>query len=349
VEPKVESTDMPVSKSRPTMQDVAFAAGVSLKTVSRVVNNEPRVDKQTKERVNKVIAELGFRRNDIARSLRQGQASSMISLVIEDIANPFYSHIARGVEMVAQQYNYMVTISSSEENPVRERGLVNGILRRRVEGLLIVPAGHDHSYLAAEQRLGTPIIFLDRPPVNLVADTILLDNRGGTYRAITHLIEHGHRRIGMIGGNPFVFTGAERLAGYRAALHDHGLLFDPSLLRFDRDDPKRAQEATHELLTHPDPPTALFATSNRISVAVLQALHHSTQGIAFIGFDDFELAAMLPLPVTVIAHNPLDMGQRAAELLFARLQGEELPTQNLTIPTELIIRGSGELPPCHKE
>ncbi|HLZ63465.1 MAG TPA: LacI family DNA-binding transcriptional regulator, partial [Ktedonosporobacter sp.] len=226
------------------MQDVAEAAGVSLKTVSRVVNNEPRVGAETKERVNRAITDLGFRRNDIARSLRQGQSSSIIGLVIEDIANPFYSSIALGIEQVARQYNYMVIISNSEENSLRERDLVNALLRRRVEGLLIVPAGKDHSYLLPELRLGTPIIFLDRPPINFTADTILLDNRGGTRQAIEHLLAHGHRRIGMIGGDAFVHTGAERDAGYRETLATYDIPLDEALLRLNRDEPARAMEAT---------------------------------------------------------------------------------------------------------
>lgn len=337
------------SKARPTMQDVADAAGVSLKTVSRVVNNEPRVDEKTRTRVNEVIAKLGFRRNDIARSLRRGQSSSTVGLVIEDIANPFYSNIARGIEQVAQRYHYMVIISNSDENPGRERELVNALLRRRVEGLFIVPAGSDHSYLLPELRLAMPIIFLDRPSVNLSTDTILLDNRGGAHKAITHLIEHGHRRIGLICGNPQVYTGAERIAGYREALKEQGITLHESLLRFDCDEATRAEKATYDLLSLAEPPTALFTTSNRISISVLRALQHYNRRIAFVGFDDFELAEMLPTPVTVISHAPMEMGRKAAELLFARLNGDNRPPQNLTIPTELLVRGSGELAPTSAE
>lgn len=339
------------TKARPTMQDVAEAAGVSLKTVSRVVNNEPRVDEKTKARVHKAIADLGFYRNDIARSLRRGQSSRTIGLVIEDIANPFYSNMARGIEKVMQYYHYMVITSNSEENALRERELVTMLLRRRVEGLLIVPAGHDHSYLTPELRLGLPIIFLDRPPLNLHTDTIVLDNRGGARKAVAHLITHGHTRIGMVGGNPHVYTGSERLAGYCEALAAAGIALDEALLGFDSDEPARAEATTEALLALPDPPTALFTTSNRISVAVLRALHHSgyAQRLALVGFDDFELADMLPTPITVVAHDASEMGRQGAELLFARLKDDERPPQSLMIPTELIIRGSGELPPFKQQ
>lgn len=334
-----------MSRARPTMQDVAEAARVSLKTVSRVVNNEPNVGPETRQRVNRVIEELGFRRNDLARNLRQGQISTTIGLVIEDIANPFYSSIACGVENVAQHHHYMVIICNSEENAQREHELTNALFRRRVAGLLMVPASSDHSYLLAELHLGTPIVFLDRPPARLHTDTILLDNRGGARKGIEHLIAHGHRRIGVIGGDPLVYSGAERLAGYREALAAHTIPFDETLLRSNCDEPAKAQEAAAALLALENPPTALFTTNNRISVAVIRVLYRLSRQVALVGFDDFELAELLPVPVTVIAHDPAALGRQAAELLFARLAGDDRPPQHLILPTELVVRGSGELPP----
>lgn len=328
------------------MQDVARMAGVSLKTVSRVVNKEPLVNEGTRIRVEEAIRALGFRRNDIARTLRQGQTSLTIGLVIEDIANPFYAHLARGVEQVALRHNHMLIISSSEEKPQREQELVHAMLRRRVSGLLIVPAGLDHSYLKSEMRLGTPAIFLDRPPANLEADTVLLDSYSGAHMAIEHLLKFGHRRIGLICGDPAVYTGARRVAGYRAALKEWNIELDEALLCFGCDEPDRAKEAVHHLLTLPNPPTALFTTNNRISIAALYALRTHTQHLAFISFDDFELAEMLATPITVITYNPVEMGRQAAELLFARIEGDDRPHQRILLATELIVRGSGEIPPA---
>jgi LacI family transcriptional regulator len=250
------------------------------------------------------------------------------------------------VEEVALQQNYMVIICNSEEKPQRERELVNALLKRRVAGLLIVPAGHDHSYLKNELRLGTPVIFLDRPPVNLDVDTILLDSRPGAHKGVQHLLQYGHRRIGLICGDPGVHTGAGRVAGYHDALVEWGIPVDESLLCFGCDDSAKAEAAVQRLLTLDHPPTALFATSNRISIAVLRALRAYPQRLAFVGFDDFELAEMLPTPITVIAHDPVEMGRQAAELLFARLKGDNRPTQHLLMPTELLVRGSGEIPPA---
>jgi LacI family transcriptional regulator len=332
-------------KNRPTMLDVARVAGVSLKTVSRVVNKEPRVNEETRLKVEEAIRALGFRRNDIARNLRQGQTSLTVGLVIEDITNPFYAHLAYGVEQIAQQHHHMLMISNSGENPLREREMVNALLRRRVSGLLIVPAGLDHSYLDDEIRLGTPVIFVDRPPANLDVDTILLDNYGGARLAIEHLLKAGHRRIGLICGDPSVHTGAGRVAGYRDVLREQGITIDETLLRFGCDEAPRARAAVHHLLALPEPPTALFTTSNRISVAALHALRSYERQLAFVGFDDFELAEMLPIPITVVAHDPIAMGQQAAQQLFERLAGDNRPIRHTLLPTRLIVRGSGEIAP----
>src|SRR4051812_17161389 len=166
-------------RPRPTMRDVAVRAGVSLKTVSRVINEEPGVATHTAERVGLAAAELGFQRNDLARSLRQGRSSATIGLVIEDVGNPFYSAIAQAVERTARAHDCMLITSSCEEDPDRERELVRSLVRRRVDALLLVPASRDHAYLHRELGTTTPVIFLDRPPEGYAADCVLLDNQGG--------------------------------------------------------------------------------------------------------------------------------------------------------------------------
>src|SRR5512133_986492 len=177
------------------MTDVAAAAGVSLKTVSRVVNTEPGVTAETEARVREAIEQLGFRRNYVARALRRGQRFRMLGLVIEDVANPFYSAIARGVEEVTRELDLLLSAASSDEDPARERELVQLFCERRIDGLLIVPAGDDHRYLLPELRLGMHAVFIDRPPGNIEADVVLLDNLGGAQAAAEHLLSRGHRRI----------------------------------------------------------------------------------------------------------------------------------------------------------
>ena len=326
---------------RPTMRDVASRAGVSLKTVSRVINGEPGVAVATAARVGDAIDELGFQRNDLARSLRQGVSSSTLGLVIEDVANPFYSAIAQAVEAAARERGYLLITASCEEDPDRERELVNALLRRRVDALLLVPASREHSYLAD----GTPVIFLDRPPVGLDADCVLLDNLGGARRAVQHLLAHGHERIAMIGDTAGLYTAAERLAGYREALEAAGVPVREELIRLGAHDAVHAERAVAELLALPVDrrPTALFAANNRNAVGALRALRDAPRPPALVGFDDFELADLLG--ATVVRHDSQLMGAHAAALAFERLDGSERPPRRVVVPTELVARGSGEVPP----
>jgi LacI family transcriptional regulator len=327
------------------MRDVARAAGVSLKTVSRVVNGEPGVGRATAARVGEAIEALGFHRNEIARSLRPGQASGTIGLVIGDVSNPFYSAIARGVEQVAREHRHMLISASSEDDPGLERDVVLTMSRHRVDGLLIVPAGRGgvQDYLERELSIGTPVVFLDRPPTGVAADTILLDNVGGARLAVEHLLAQGHRRIGVVGDAPSFTTVQERLEGYRLALADAGMPVEESLVRLSPHDTAEAESVAGALLEHPDPPTAIFATNNRMSIGVLRALRAGRRRIAVVGFDDFELADMLATPVTVVAHDPGAMGRLGAELLFARLAGDDGPPKRVVLQTTLVVRGSGEL------
>lgn len=325
------------------MVDVARTAGVSLKTVSRVVNDEAGVGPETGARVKRAIAALGYRPNDIARSLRRRQRAATAGLVIEDLRNPFYSTIARAVEEVARDHRHVVIVGSSDEDPASERKVVGTLLERRVNGLLLVPAGRDHSYLKEELALGMPVVFMDRPPGNLEADVILIDNVGGARAATEHLLADGHRRIGVVGDPPTIYTIAERVAGFEEAFAGAGVPLDESLIRVGARDVLEAEAATRELLSLPNPPTALFTTNNRASVGALRAMRGSGARPALVGFDDFELADMLS--VTVVRHDPREMGRRAAQLLFARLGGDERPVQRIVLPTELVVRASGEVPP----
>lgn len=325
------------------MVDVARMAGVSLKTVSRVINHEPGVRPETGARVRDAVEVLGYRANDIARNLRRGRASASIGLTIEDVRNPFYSGIAKAVEEVARRHGHLVIIANSDEDPAAERAAVGTLLERRVGGLLIVPAGRDHAYLKEEVRLGTPMVFIDRPADSIEADEVLLDNGGGARQATEHLLAHGHRRIGLVGDPPTIHTIAERLAGYQASLEAAGIPVDGSLIRAGAHDVGHAEAAARELLAMDAPPTAIFATNNRACIGVLRSLRATGARVALVGFDDFELADLLE--VTVVRHDPHELGRRAAELLFARLADDEGPHQRIVLPTELVARGSGEVPP----
>jgi LacI family transcriptional regulator, galactose operon repressor len=323
------------------MRDVAEVAGVSLKTVSRVINAEPGVTPSTAERVTAAIAELGFERNDLAASLRHGRSSSTLGLVIEDVANPFYSSIAQAVEAAARDRGFLLITASAREDAERERELVSALLRRRVDALLIVPAGPDHRYIASSSRA----VFLDRPPRGIEADTVLLDDLGGARSAVEHLIAHGHTRIACVADDAGLYTMQERIAGYHEALAHAGLDADPSLLATGNSDVAAAQAAVARLLRMPDKrrPTALFTANNRNTIGALHALPEATRPVALAGFDDFELADLLG--TTVVRADAWQLGAQGAALAFARLDGDERPPMTVTIPTQIVARGSGELQP----
>ena len=327
------------------MSDVARLAGVSIKTVSRVVNDEPAVHPDTAERVMAAIEQLGFRRNLGARNLRRGSTTGTIGLIVEDVGNPFYSELNRAVERIATSFGRQVLTGSSEENSDRERELVLEFCARRVDGILVVPAGLQHGYLVPEMRAGTPVVFIDRPAGDIVADTVLVDNLGGTIEAVTHLAAHGHRRIAFLGDSPDIFTAAERLRGFREGCVRNGISYDESLVSMGTPTAESVGHAVKRLLHGPDPATAVIAGNNRIAVHLLRALAHAEQRPAMVGFDDFELADLLNPPVTVVAHDVSALGHAAAELLFARVQGDQSPPRKVVLPVHLVARGSGEAAP----
>ncbi|GAA0480016.1 MULTISPECIES: LacI family DNA-binding transcriptional regulator [Streptomyces] len=331
--------------TRPTMKDVAARAGVGLKTVSRVVNGEPGVTPDTERRVQEAITALGFRRNDSARVLRKGRTAS-IGLVLEDLADPFYGPLNRAVEEVARDHGALLINGSSAEDPEREQELVLALCARRVDGLVIIPAGDDHRYLQPEIAAGVATVFVDRPAGEIDADVVLSDSFGGARDAVAHLIAHGHRRIGFIGDQPRIHTAIERLRGYRTAMAEAGLPVDESWVALGPTAPERVRTAAEAMLSAPEPVTALFSGNNRVTVTVVRVLAGHPRPVALVGFDDFELADLITPGITVVAQDAALLGRTAATLLFRRLEGTDEPPQQRVIPTRLIPRGSGELPPA---
>jgi LacI family transcriptional regulator len=320
------------------MTDVAAAAGVSLKTVSRVVNAEPGVTAETEARVREAIEQLGFRRNYVARALRRGQRFRMLGLVIEDVANPFYAAIARGVEEVTRELGLLLIAGSSDEDPARERELVQLFCERRIDGLLIVPAGDDHRYLLPELFHGLHAVFIDRPPGNIEADVVLLDNLGGAQAAAEHLLVRGHRRIAMVVDHMAVFTQRERWRGFSDALAAAETPIDHGLVRFGVHDAATAEHVTEELLSVADPPTAVFAANNRIAIGVLRGLAARGADVEVVAFDDLELAELLARPLTTVSYDAAELGRKAAELLAERLEGDKRPPTRVILPTMLVAR-----------
>jgi LacI family transcriptional regulator len=330
------------------MRDVAAAAEVSLSTVSRVINGAATVEPQLVDRVRRAVAALGYERDLAASALRRtDRVSASLGLIFDDIANPFFSAVHRGVEDVASARGVLAFAGSSEADPARERALSRTFVARRVDGLIVVPSGGDQRHLADERAAGTPVVFIDRLPGRIEADVVLSDNRGQTAAAVAGLLGRGHRRIGFLGARAGIFTAAERRAGYREALEAHGLAEDPALVREDLLTSDAAEHATAAMLAAGSPPTALFSAQNLVTAGAVRALRAAGRQheVAFIGFDDLLLADSLDPALSVIVQQPLELGRVAARMLFERIEHPDAPARRIVVPTRLVARGSGELPP----
>jgi LacI family transcriptional regulator len=323
--------------ARATLEQVALLAGVSVKTASRALNGERYVAASTQLRVRAAAEQLGFRLNAFARDFRTGARSRSVGLLIGDLANPFYARLARGAERRLQMANLRLVSASTEEDPARERELVDEMLERRLSAILIVTSAATHPYVEAERRLGTPIVFVDRVPTDVLADTVVLDNVGGTTAAVKHLLELGHERIGILSNNARVSTSRERVEAFEAAMLIAGL--DPHRFsRTDRGDTASAEKAIRDLMSMPTPPTAVITTNNRLTVGALRAVAAGRPRPALVGFDDFDLADLLE--ISVIAHDPEAMGAAAASIAIDRLNGDDTPPRWVVMPTQLVERAS---------
>ncbi len=332
------------ARRAPTMRDVAALAGVSLKTVSRVINAEPGVSPRLTGRVLEAVRLLDYRHNMTASSLRRSdQKTASIGLLLEDVSNPFSSALHRAVEEVARRRGTLAFAGSSDEDPVRESELLRAFVARRVDGLIVVPSGRE---MSDRERLGTPMVCVDRPAAFGAVDSVTADNRDGARSAVRHLAARGHRRIAFLGDRHTVWTAQERRLGYVEGLAAEGIPYDPALVRQDLSSIGAAEQAVLELLARPEQPSALFTGQNLVTIGAIHALRRRGREhrVALVGFDDFLLADLLDPAVTVVAQDPATLGRTAAELLFARLDGDRGPPRRQVVPTTLVPRGSGEIP-----
>lgn len=327
------------SSGRPTMVDVAADAGVSLKTVSRVVNGVTTVDEALARRVLTSVERLGFRRNDVAANLRAGTGTRTIGLITADFSNSFYTTLAGGLAASARARGFHIITASSEEDSELERTTALDLCQRRVSGLVIVPTDSDHTYLMPEIDRGIPVVFVDRPATGLEADAVLADNAGGARLGVDHLLSAGHRRIAVLTDSLGIFTMRERLDGVRAAMAAGGAPLDGALVRTGVHSPTDAAKVASELLRAADPPTALIAANNRATTGAVEAIRRAGAHVDVVGFDDFEMSGLLPMAVTIIDYDIAALGSTAGERLFSRLDGDGSRPTTIRLPTRLIQRG----------
>ena len=317
---------------RPTMKDVASKAGVALKTVSRVVNGEAGVTPETARRVQGAIQDLGFRRNESARLLRTGQTATL-GFIADDWTDADHAAVYRGLEEVARANGYLLYSGSTDRDAQREEQLALAMCARRVDGLIIIPTPGSHDYLVSEIDAGVAAVFVLRPPALVQADAVLPDERGGGRAAVEHLAAHGHRRIGLVSGDPEDGRAAELRAGYAEAMATAGLAVDP------------AWTALTPATVPGGPVTAVLCADRAQTEAVLRA-NAGRDPVAVIGFGDFPLADLMSPPVTVLSYDATLIGRTAGELLIGRLGGEQAPRRTVRVPVRLVPRGSAEFPPA---
>lgn len=328
------------------MKDVAGVAGVSLATVSRVMSGSAEVAPELADRVHSAVGLLGYRRSVMASSLRRAdRLSSSLGVVFEDVGNPFFSSVHRGIEEIARERQVLVLAGSSDDDPIRERELADAFAARAVDGLIVVPSAGDQAYLSREREAGVALVFVDRPPRLVEGDTVLSDNAGGVRTGVAHLVEGGHRRIGFLGDRQRIFTASERLRGFRDALREHGLVADPGLVRTELASPEAVEAAARSLLDAPDPPGAILTAQNLVTVGTVRVLREYglQHDIALVGFDDLALGDLLYPSVSVVAQDPTEIGRTAARLLFERIDGYDGPARRIVLPTVFRPRESSRL------
>ena len=322
--------------------DVANAAGVSLRTASRVLNDDSRVAPATRQRVREVMSDLRFQPDAMARSLRAG-TDTAIGFVVESISDPFFAEVIDAVEREMSRHGRSVLVTSTRRDPGWERDVIGRMLQRRIAGLLLCPTGEDHAWLEPGR---VPVVLVDRPAPGLAADLVEIDDYRAAFDAAQHLIAHGHRRIAYLGDTPAIPTSAARLRGYRDAVARSGAEADERLVNWNCATSQDAAAAVTALLSIAPPPTAILSATTRASLGAVPALHAAGRtDLALVAFGDFPMADALRPAVTVVDHPGPEIGRVAAARLLARLGQPGLPVERIQVPARLIERGSGELRP----
>lgn len=331
------------------MRDVAERAGVSVTSVSHVINETRPVSDDIRQRVTAAMKALGYQPNALARSLRRKQTHT-IGMIVPDSANPFFAEVARGIEDASFEQDYSVILCNSDGDPAKELLYTNVLIEKQVDGLLFVAAGAGVSseQIALIQRRQMPLLVVDRDIPGVTVDSVLVDNTRGGWLATSHLLELGHRRIGCITGPADLTSSTERVLGYRQALVEHNLPVEEMIIINGDFQYESGYQATHHLLTLDQPPTAIFACNDMMAVGAISAAQELNRQIpadlSVVGFDDVRLAAFTNPPLTTISQPKREMGVVAATMLLERMKHRDRPPRHRLLETSLLIRRSTARP-----
>lgn len=328
----------------PNLVEVARRARVSISTVSRTINQTGKISEKTQEHVRRVMREMGYKPNRVARRLRAGGKCHLIGLIIPNIQNPFFADLARGVEDVAYRNNFAVLLCNYDEDPAKERFYLDVMQQESVDGVILPPIHEKDPAVLRVAQSGMPIVCVDRALAGASLDQVEIDNHRGAFEAVSHLVARGHTRIGMISGPADSSTGRERLAGYRHALADAGLAVSPDLVRYGDYKQASGRDLARDLLARRHPPTALFISNNLMTIGALEVVAERKlqipRDLALLSFDDLPLAAVFNPPLSVVRQPAYEVGRSAADLLFKRLEDPSRPATSLKLLPELVLRAS---------
>lgn len=334
-------------KGSVTLMDVAKEAGVSLKTASRALNDSPELRPETAARVRKTMLRLGYQPNELARGLKS-KRSAAIGMIAPNIADPFTATVIQSVQDVAREHGYVVILASSGGDVTLEESELQAMIRRQIDGIILIAANSRKSNLQASIAARVPTVVVDEPVRAVEVDTITVTNRKAAREATEHLLNHGFRHILAVGARPSLFTCAERVAGYRSAVKSAGA--QPVELLVQHED-ELTPARLSEFFSGARMVDAVFSLNWVCAIRTLRGLKAMGKRIptdvAWISFDDFDLAEMIPPGLTVVRQPIRELGDHAARKLFDRMQHKTtLAARKIVLPTKLIIRGScGCLPP----
>ncbi|MGO0062681.1 LacI family DNA-binding transcriptional regulator [Brevibacillus fluminis] len=332
---------------KPTIEDVAKLADVSIATVSRVINRQGGVRKKTEDRILAAIEELNYIPNAVARSMVKKKTKT-IGVIIPDVNNPFFPEVVSGIEQKARENGYFTMLCNTNESAETERELLQILMERSVDGLIITTADEAGDQLQAAIDAKIPIVAVDRSVKRFEVDTVLVGNVDGAYQATRHLILQGHKKIAIICGPQHTTPGYERFVGYKRALDDYRIELDERLVLYGDFKEPSGNSLTRRLFMQEDRPTAIFACNNLMTMGSIKALHELGwklgEEVSFIGFDDVDIATFVNPPLTVVSRPMRKLGEVAFDILHERMTAQaEGAKRHYVLSPELLIRQSCRL------
>jgi len=329
---------------RLTIREVAKKAGVSSSTASRALGNYGYVSDNTRQVVTRVAKELDYQPDMLAKGFRLTRMP-YIGVIISDITNAFFTKVLRGIDDVAEPSGYNVILCNTDEDPEKEKRYLQLLYNRKTAGLIICDSGKNESNLRKLIKKKFPIVLLDRKKRRVQTTQVVVDNKGGAYAAVSHLIRMGHRRIGMIKGLDGISPNEERFQGYKNALLENNIPFEAKLVKSGEFRLEKTMEATKELITMPNRPTALFIANGVMTMAAFLVIREANlrvpDDIAIVGFDDPAWAVLLEPPLTAVSQPDYAMGVIACQSLLQKIKRPEMPKyEAIVLQPVLNIRGS---------